>query len=74
MNCQKKYYDRNGKEIKDGMTIKNVTGEVEKVYSCGDGDLGLSASNEDYLKVHPEAEIEFYPLSEFDTTNDWEIV
>lgn len=69
------YFDKNGTEIKEGDTIRHDNGEEELVYACGeDGDnLGVNASNEDYLKAHPEAWRECYPLSQFDL-REWEVV
>ena len=61
-----RYFDANGREIVDGSLIR-IGNEVERVYSCGNGDLGILASNSDYLRKHPDAGEEFYPLSEFDT-------
>lgn len=59
------YFDKYGVEITAGSTIKIADNEPELVYACGDDDLGVNASNEAYLRNHPEAEREFYPLSEF---------
>lgn len=68
------YYDMNGDEIKEGDTIVCVTDESEeKVYSCGDDDLGICATNPEYLKYHPYANIEYYPLYQFDVRGEWYI-
>lgn len=67
------YKDKNGVEIKEGMLIQHDEGDLERVYPCGDGDLGVSATNPEYLKTHPDAEEEFYPLSNF-CLSEWEIV
>ena len=69
----KKYEDKYGEIIREGDVIRHDDGDVETIYACGDNDLGISATNPDYLKAHPEAELEFYPLSEFDLS-EWEIV
>lgn len=72
-----KYFDKNKKEIKVGMKIKHNDGDIEKVYACGDDDLGVNASNEVWLDRHygedKEAYREFYPLSQF-SLKEWEIV
>ncbi len=61
------YFDKNGKEILPGMKIRLEDGSVEPVYrTCDDAwneDLGISASNEEYLKRHPDADREYYSLS-----------
>ena len=62
--------DKNGVEIKAGMTIRMEDGSLELVYdttdSYGNPDLGINASNEDYLELHPFASREFYSLCNFD--------
>lgn len=69
-----KYFDKRGNEIKAGTKIKHNDGSIELVYECGDNDLGVNASNMEYLKNHPDAEQEFYPLYQFNTKYEWEIV
>ena len=65
-----RYYDKNGNEIKAGMTIRMEDGSLELVYatedSYGNPNLGINATNEDFLKYHPDWEREFYSLSMFD--------
>ena len=72
-----KYYDKNGTEIKAGMYIRMSNGSVELVYDTmdafGNPNLGINASNEEYLRRHPYAEREYYSLSDFDM-RDVEIV
>lgn len=67
------YVDRNGVEIKAGMSLLMIDGTTELVYDTTDGngnpDLGISASNEDYLRNHPDAYREFYSLSSIDLRN-----
>lgn len=61
-----KYLDKNGQEIKVGMTIQHDDGSKEKVIATHNQygeDLGISCS-----------EYEAYPLSEFDTEKEWTIV
>lgn len=70
----KKYFDKHGKEIKAGMIIRHSEdGVIEKVYACGDGDLGVDAVNPEYRKKHPDAEDEFYSLSSIGV-RDFEII
>lgn len=63
-----RYFDRDGTEIKAGMFLHMEDGSIEQVYSCGENDLGINDSNEDYLRRH-EMDNDFYrecyPLSEF---------
>lgn len=65
----RKYTDCFGKEIVAGMLIRIGDDAPERVYACeaqdGKEDLGINASNEEYLKHHPDAEREYYPLSNF---------
>lgn len=73
MNACKEYKDKHGNIIKEFDTIRHDDGDSEVVYACGDNDLGVQATNPEFLKHHPEADIEYYPLSEFDLS-EWEIV
>ena len=78
----KKYFDKYGNEIKAGMIIRHSEdGVIEKVYACGDGDLGVDAVSPAYRKKHPDAEDEFYSLSsigvrEFEIVNikSWNVI
>lgn len=62
-----RYFDMNGKEIHPGMSILMESGTVERVYETSDEfghpDLGISATNDAFLRKHPGWEQEFYPLS-----------
>lgn len=64
------YFDKNGAEIKAGMTIRMEDGSLELVYdttdSYGNPDLGINASGEEYLERNPCACREFYSLCNFD--------
>ena len=64
------YFDKNGAPIKAGMTIRMENGSLERVYdttdSYGNPDLGINASNTEYLELHPFASREFYSLCNFD--------
>ena len=70
------YHDKHGEEIQAGMTIRHDNGEQELVYATtdpfGNEGLGICATNPAYLALHPDCEIEYYPLSEFDM-REWEI-
>ncbi|MNW32234.1 hypothetical protein D3C74_91740 [compost metagenome] len=67
------YNDKNNNEIKAGMKLKHDDGEVQEVLPCGEDDLGFNASNEAFLKAHPEAARQYYPLYQFNL-KEWEIV
>ena len=64
------YVDRHGVEIKAGMTLLMSNGTTELVYdttdSNGNPDLGINASNEDFLCNHPDACREYYSLSNYE--------
>lgn len=64
------YVDRNGVEIKAGMTLLMSDGTTELVYdttdSNGNPDLGINASNEDFLCNHPDACREYYSLNNYE--------
>jgi len=63
------YVDKHDREIKPGMLIRIGDDPPERVYRCCtqemDEDLGINASNEDYLKHHPDAERVYYSLINF---------
>ena len=67
------YVDRNGVEIKAGMTLRMSDGTTELVYdttdSDGNPDLGINASNEDFLRNHSDARKEYYSLGSIDLRN-----
>lgn len=67
------YVDKHGEKIEAGMFIRIGDGEPEEVFLCGDDNLGVNASNPAYLKAHPCASPECYPLSQFSMA-DIEIV
>lgn len=71
------YHDKHNQAIQAGMTIRHESGETELVYATvnmdGDEDLGVCATNPAYAALHPECDIEYYPLSEFNML-EWEIV
>lgn len=63
------YFDKNGNEIKSGMTILMEDGSSEVVYEIinedGSHDLGIIANNEVFMQRHPDCEQEYYLLSTF---------
>lgn len=63
------YFDKNGKEIKAGMKILMEDGSIEMVYDTedqyGSPNFGINASNEEFLKLHPNWAREYYSLSMF---------
>ena len=71
------FTDKHGTPIQAGMTIRHDNGDTEKVYATttasGDESLGVMATNPAYLKRHPDCEIEYYDLSNFNL-KEWEIV
>ena len=67
------YTDKNGNEIKAGMKILMDDGSIEEVFATmdqdGNPDLGINASNEDFMRRHkiPEELREYYSLNNFST-------
>lgn len=63
------YFDKNGKEIRAGMKILMEDGSIEMVYDTedqyGNPNLGINASNEEFLKLHPNWAREYYSLAMF---------
>lgn len=75
-NGQRKYYDRNGKEITDGCYIKYMHGDkslerTERVYLTEDGELGIDATNPVWIERGLAVPCEFgiYPLGNEETNN-----
>lgn len=71
-----KYVDKDGNEILAGMTLRFPDGSTEEVYETedqyGNPNLGINASNEDFLKYHG-TDREYYSLSNFSAA-DMEII
>ena len=70
---KERWFDRNGVELDDGDTVREVnSGREELVYECHPAgypeelSLGLNASNEVFLELHPGWAREIYPFSEFE--------
>lgn len=73
-NGQKKYFDRNGKEITEGCKIKYLHGDkslerVEKVYRTEKDELGTDATNPKWIELGRAVPCEYgiYPLNKEDT-------
>ncbi len=68
---QLKYFDRNGKEITEGCTIRYLHGDkslqrTEKVYRTENDELGTDATNPKWIEWGRAVPCEFgiYPLTE----------
>ena len=68
-NGMTRYFDKNGIEIKGGCQIKYSSGNIEKVYSTIDGELGEDATNKKWIESGRAVECEYgvYPLTLEDT-------
>ena len=73
-NRQKKYFDRNGKEITEGCWIKYLHGDkslerIEKAYLTVDGELGIDATNPVWINSGRAVPCEYgiYPLTKEET-------
>lgn len=71
------FNDKNGRPIMPGATIQHNNGQTELVYATvdinGDESLGIMATNPDFLKNHPDWDIEYYSLRQFNLA-EWEIL
>ena len=69
VNGERKYFDKNGKEITEGCKIKFESGRIEKVYLTVDGELGTDATNPRWIETGRAGECEFgiYPLTSRET-------
>lgn len=68
-----RWFDRNGVELRQGDTVREVnSGKEDLVYECHPAGfpeylgLGLNASNERFLELHPSRAREIYPFSDFE--------
>lgn len=72
-----RYVDKNNNVICKGCYVSICGEEPKMVYETtdqfGNADLGINASNENYLKLHPDSIREYYSLSNF-SSDDIEIV
>lgn len=69
---KERWFDHNGVELHEGDTVREIYScHEEKVYQCCSKDnpeflsLGLNASNEAFLELHPTWRREIYPFSDF---------
>lgn len=79
-NGKRRYFDRNGKEITEGCTIKyrhedKSLERKEKVYLTDDGELGIDATNPAWIErgLAVPCEYGIYPLGN-NETNEVEVV
>lgn len=65
-----KYKDCDGELIQPGHVLLCPDGNRRKVYRCtdcnGNEDLGILATNPNFLKNHPDYDLEFYSLHSLD--------
>lgn len=75
INGEKKYFDRNGKEITEGCKIKYDSGEVLKVYKTTENELGIDATNPKWIESGRAVPCEYgiYPLYN-NETNEVEVI
>lgn len=68
-NGQNRYFDRTGAEIKEGSHIRFASGRVCKVYLCADGQLGIDATNPQWIETGRAVPCEYgiYPLTAEET-------
>lgn len=69
INGERKYFDKNGKEITNGCKIRFENGRIEKVYLTTEGELGTDATNPKWIENGRACECEFgiYPLTRQET-------
>lgn len=69
VNDERKYFDKNGKEITEGCKIKFEDGRIEKVYLTTEGELGTDATNPKWIENGRAVECEYgiYPLTRQET-------
>ena len=65
----RKYFDRNGREITEGCRIKYASGQIEKVYLTEDNQLGTDATNKRWIETGRAIPCEWgiYPLTREET-------
>lgn len=68
----REYFDKNGKEIKEGMILRHEDGDVDLVLKSDNNDLGFNATNFNYA-FRTCLSIQLYPLSSFDL-REWEVI
>lgn len=70
-----RYYDRNGKEIVEGCTIRYESGRESIVYGTDDRRLGTDATNPKWIAKGRAVPLEYgiYPLT-IEETEEVEVV
>lgn len=70
-----KYYDKNGKEITEGCSIRYPDGTIKEVFKTTDGFLGTDATNPLWIESGKAVPCEYgiYPF-EYKETETVEIV
>jgi hypothetical protein len=73
-NGQKRYFDRNGKEITEGCEIKYLHGDktlqrIERVYRTEENELGIDATNPIWIErgLAMPCQHGIYPLTKEET-------
>lgn len=73
-NGQKRYFDRNGREITEGCTIKYLHGDrslqrTAVIYKTEENELGVDATNPKWIESGRAVPCEFgiYPLTKEET-------
>lgn len=68
-NGKNRYFDKNGKEIIKGSTVRYSDGRTEIVYETENGELGIDATNPKWIakgKAFP-CEFGIYPFGKLET-------
>ena len=70
-----RYFDKHGKEITAGCTIRYPDGTTKKVYLTSDDQLGVDGTNPQWISAGRAFPCEYgiYPLGEM-TTNEIEVI
>ena len=70
-----RYFDKHGKEITEGCTIRYADGRLEKVYRTTEDELGIDATNPKWIASGRAIPCEYgiYPLGD-NQTNAVEVV
>lgn len=68
-NNKPRYFDKHGKEITEGSTIRYESGRTEKVYRTTDDQLGTDATNPKWIESGRAFPCEYgiYPLGSLET-------
>ena len=68
-NDKPHYFDKNGKKITEGCTIRYEDGHTEKIYLTTEGELGTDATNPSWIKSGRAIPCEYgiYPLGSLET-------